>query len=325
MIKQIVVTGDVTRPMSQKGNIETLFHLLRLPLEWTTGLPVKTITSIGKYQTMAEWSGERGDVSYSLEPSMPWQMIDHKETLVIGFEMSARMIFQAEELGIPYINVIMHPIRFMNDLVFGLKSNTGIEWPLVSEDQIKFDSGIVQAAVARLDGAGCPGNSVLIAGQFDGDRSLLHDGKTHSFKTHRETLLRIVHGRTVLYKQHPHYKTGGDPFGTALREMGISFADCSGFNIYRLMSQESIATVCALSSSVLAEAPYFGKEAIRLMPRAWWDGYAMMSAEDLINSKTWKALEKIMPVKDAPNVKTNLSESKMRKVWHAWWGYDVLR
>src|SRR5690606_7186817 len=105
-----------------------------------------------------------------------------------------------------------------------------------------------------------------IFGQTPFDRSVYFDGDFRSLGDYFGTLDRLVAGyERVLYKPHPHLT---DPDVDALITSRYGAQPCEYSDVYELFVRGNISKACAISSSILEEAPYFAVEAVFLEPRA---------------------------------------------------------
>jgi hypothetical protein len=333
MIDRIVITGDVRRPAPQRSNIEFLFGLIRKQVEWITGIIPEchsTYANEKELETLTEWIDFERPIPIKDKRYYLWDKFGESKTLYIGFEMSSTAVYQASQLGIKLINICIHPVRFMDDLVFALKitgSDIDSEF-LVSNEQMEIEASMMQSAMACVPGISCDDGSILIIGQTPYDRAVIENGSVRSLYNYQEEIRKIVSlYKRVMYKSHPSNKNDSDLIFTNGFGLFRNVIFASEINIYRLLSEPHIHAVCGLSSSVLDEAKFFNKKVHRLMKKNWSDGYAPISARTFLGMDFWKyLLSKCCDVKtNYPKVEVPHYHSMMRKTVRTWWGYDILK
>jgi hypothetical protein len=183
--------------------------------------------------------------------------------LVIAFELPPYLerILRRHEIG--FIDLTIHPIRYLPDYLFGIRSNV----PEVSE---RLHATQVPPAVfadaARLSAARSvrvyrkglpePGSAVFL-GQIEIDASLIARGRLHDDEDVELALsdLAARHPR-VYYKAHPHRRNL-----EALKRMVAAVPRCDWLdvNVYDLLARHEIGLVASLSSGTLVEAGFFGR------------------------------------------------------------------
>ena len=103
---------------------------------------------------------------------------------------------------------------------------------------------------------------VLVVGQTRVDRSLIAEGRLLDLRNFADAFHGAIgaEGR-VLFKSHPY-----NPDGFGLHDLSLPLRRIreTGENAYLLMAQDAIRRVVGVSSSLVAEARFFGKEGIFL-------------------------------------------------------------
>lgn len=330
-IKRIVIVGDVRRPCPQSDNIAFLYNLIKTQIKLVTGITPECICkNVYGRPSMEDWIKTERDIKMADEPFFLWGLFasELSSTLFIGFELPKMMKCQAKELGAKVIDVCVHPIRFMSDLVFGVSCNFDcvMDEFQVNDEQIAFESSMVAASCLRIDGVKAKDNSILLVGQTEFDRSVIDNGVLFTLAHFKDKIAELVKGHsTVLYKPHPnHDNTDG-----IIAMLGnAAIVRCGHVNIYKLFCDDSIKTVCGLSSSTLYEAKWFGKDVVQLMEKKWWEGISAISASSFMSLKFWrKVLGNVLEIKDDGKelVQYNYGSNFVRKVVRSWWGYDFLK
>ena len=194
-----------------------------------------------------------------------------RDALVVGYELPPPMVDALARLGRPFVDVILHPVRFMPDLVFALRTNVpafhrAIAAQRLPEREIRAQAGRILAKVAWMQRPmELPPGTALLLGQVAGDRAMVApDGTFASLEAHSGALHELCCSHPlVLFRPHP-YAGADDP---SLRAVGRLPAIRSvQHNFYHLLAQPEVSTVVALNSSGLIEARHFGREAINLAP-----------------------------------------------------------
>lgn len=279
--KQIKFTGDIFRVSyrqrpTQDGNIKWLYHALKNPVELASLLPIET-QLYSKQDISLVSSGYRMiDENISMEgwPRLFYHddfseeflqqiWLNFRNSIVIAFELPELLKSALDSLNIPYIDIIIHPVRFLDDIVFGIRSNNReisqlLHSYLIPEEAILIQAGIVMASMNRLKRLNISGKAALFAGQTTDDKVLINRGKFYNVSDFLDRFSDIATSYdTLIIKSHPYSL---DPF----EAISISrlFNNCITVedNFYYLMSHENIKAVYSISSSTSIEAKYLGKE-----------------------------------------------------------------
>ncbi len=279
--KDIKFTGDIFRVSyrqrpTQDGNIKWLYHALKNPLKLASSLPIEThlfskqdislVSSgyrmINENISMEGWPRLFYHDDFS-EEFLQQIWLNFRNSIIIAFELPELLKSALDRLNIPYIDIIIHPIRFLDDIVFGIRSNNReisqlLHSYLIPEESILIQAGIVMASMNRLKRLKIPGKAALFAGQTTDDKVLINNGKFHNVSDFLDELGQVADSYdTLIIKSHPYSL---DPFEaisiSRLFNNCITVAD----NFYYLMSHDNIEAVYSISSSTSIEAQYLGKE-----------------------------------------------------------------
>lgn len=297
MFSRIVITGDVLRPhRSETGwesatwkNVRWLHHVLSHPLE-SCGFPVSTLAWDDKASPhLNTWLAPHALYDQLQDPlcldswarlcsrqSAPDELVRWLEpfvadALVIGYEMPEVMGNALQKLGRPYLDLILHPLRFMPDLVFALRTNVRqyhrvLECFRLPESSIRQQASLICAKAAWMaPPEPMPPGTALVLGQVASDRAMIAaNGKFTSLADHVECLHTLCFDHPlVLYKPHP-YAGPDDPSRTAVDRLPA--IRITNANFYHLLAQPEVEIVVALNSSGLFEARCFGRKTCQLMP-----------------------------------------------------------
>lgn len=192
--------------------------------------------------------------------------------LLLTYELSRQTKRLFDKSGIPYIDIWMSPIRFHKDIMFSFYSNT----PAIQEklqDYVLDESTLYEEAKKLTghcqhflqDNTVLQEDSALIIGQMLQDKAVMDEKGFLSLVDYKDELTDISTQYSQLYfLKHP-YMDEHD-----LKILLEAFIDIDNLtylqnaNVYSLLSRQEIKSVIALSSSVLYEAKYFGKETLYL-------------------------------------------------------------
>jgi len=204
---------------------------------------------------------------------------------VIGFEMPRSYMGWMEKIGIPYMNIMIHPCRFMTDIVFGVKTHIRFNHYLGnevyrSEMRVAADEYREWMKQHPVDIPFIPSDHMVV-GQSEFDRSVLWGGKFHN-------VTEFVDVKRKTYRRHPNEQQKYSP------------EPHEKVSIYRYFDR--LKTIEGMNSSALYEAEFFGINTIYHGPK-WWDGYMPIMGKDLFGIKS-----------AGPNF--------FRTLFNAWWGYE---
>ena len=304
-IRKIVFTSDIFRiddrvPQHnlspQRINIEWVSRLFSPILENLLSLPSKLLTGeepgnllyrisafrkLGVELSSDSWASYYGGLgNEEVETAIAQELYD---SLVIGFEMPPYMIDVLSRKGIPYIDLANHPVRFLPDYMFGVRSNvtdiaTRLRATSVPEKTFYDFARISAARTVRIMRGKRPDfNSALFLGQIEVDSSLVQDGRVVGQTNLQDALiaLRGVYNK-VYYKFHPHRE---DKISVMETLKGVGGCEVIEINVYDALACDEFDLVAAFSSGALHEARYFGKRTKRILTSA--DLFYSESKEEL--------------------------------------------
>jgi len=192
------------------------------------------------------------------------------DALVIGYELPPVMIDALRQLNRPYVDVVLHPWRFMPDLVFALRSNVpAIQSALANfrldEAAAKQQASLILAKSEWMSKFNMPPGTVLVLGQVPDDRAVVSaEGRYNSLQDHMAALHRLCADHPmVLFKPHPY---AGKVCASAKAVAHLPAIQSVSHNFYHLLCQPELDKVVALNSSGLIEAQVFGKRSQNLTP-----------------------------------------------------------
>ncbi|QGU13695.1 hypothetical protein GNG27_03085 [Leclercia sp. 119287] len=296
-IKKIIVTSDILK-IDDRNNDKHI-NPQRINAEWMKNLVANII---GKTLSIDEKAViyEHGDIGgydsirwkvYSscglpLE-SQSWAAIyegneffdelepilyeSYKDSLVICFEASPLMLKVFNKNNIPYIDFSIHPVRFLPDYMFGIRTNVE-EWRKkisavkIAEDVFYDFARVSRARTTRIMRGTLPiEDSALFMGQIEIDSSLICNGTIATEETVENALIELssIYPK-VYYKRHPHSKSED-----ALKKIVSKIKNCEWIdvNVYDAFGCGRFDLVASLSSGSVTEAKYFDIKTKWILPK----------------------------------------------------------
>ncbi|WP_236640463.1 hypothetical protein [Tepidimonas charontis] len=356
-MNRIIVTGDIFRVGAnvkdinpQRVNIEWLFQLIRPSLQMIVGLPIQPLHYTGGQNCLATkvYRAHGLDRSFATWVSFYQRIPTARDlamleaefcgALVIGFELPEFTRQAMDTLDIPYVDFTIHPVRFMDDLIFGVRSNiVGLaealqEW-VVSEDTIRIQAGLARATLVRLPPVQqCIGveNAALFCGQTTDDKVLIRNGRLMLAEDFLSQINEMCsrHER-VFIKPHPY--SPNNPVILTLTRL-FPNTEVVDANFYHLLVQEGITHVYSITSSTSVEAAYFDKHGRHFAsyPYVFTDftasGGAYLTIDSEIYSpKFWAQIISLLniPCSRLPLTAVNKVPSRIRRSLRSFWGADI--
>lgn len=366
---RVVVTGDLLRPFPVGGEWESATWK---NIRWLHAVLGPALRANGHQATTLAWD-DRGPTGVchhfdtpslyrrlgsgcstdawahlAQRPAAPAELVEAMrepvtDALVIGYEMPTVMVDALRQLGRPFIDVVLHPLRFLPDLVFALRTNVPtyhrfIQSRRLRDSVVAQQAGLIQAKAAWMNRpvALLPPGSVLLLGQVAGDRAMVKPaGGFASLEEHLDRLHALCcEHPCVLFKPHPYEAEGTGARRAVGRLPAIIHTDA---NFYHLLAQPEIEGVVALNSSGLVEARAFGRWSESLIP-ALYDfdsghpptgtgaGAPIAQTPDWIEPGFWRGL---LSGKEAPpptddGAQPTWAPNRLRRSMNADWGYSFI-
>ena len=354
---KIIFTGDIFRSNhlgygSQDININWLYSALKPCLELATSLPI-TKQLFSTQDTSLTQSGYQmieSEVSLSAwaklfkykklsETFLMNVWLSFKDSIVIAFELPEILRDALDTLGIPFVDIIIHPVRFLDDIVFGVRSNNReisqlFKQYILPEESIMMQAGLVMASMNRLPRLNITGRCALFAGQTTDDKVLINQDKFYKVSDFCDRFAKIAADYdTLLIKAHPYSL---DPF----EAISISrlFANCQIItdNFYYLMSHDNIEAVYSISSSTSIEAKYLGKQGYHLIeyPFRFTEEYneaefklgSFFTVDDVVFSADfWRnILTPLVSTTPLSNIRLPKKPNRIRTSLRSFWGFNFV-
>lgn len=222
--------------------------------------------------------------------------------LVLGYELPPYLIKYFNLRKLPYIDFIVHPIRYLDDYMLGMRTNNEEILSRIQKvcrnEQDFFDyARVSKARTARtLQKNRWVAESALFLGQTEVDSSLIANGRMSSYSDVEQALIELamVYPK-VYYKRHPFNKNE-----ELLKAMVSKIKKCEwiDINVYDAFAREEFSVFASLSSGSLIEASYFGCDTRRYNPnRSHFDlssnekfGIYYPMKDDLFQEPFWRWL-----------------------------------
>ena len=358
-INRVIITSDLLRPVWIKGkakNKETVrinkyFDFLSGQLSDAINIPVQKISTENtkfnfftfyklcnvEFKSTNSWL-EIYDIDVIPQDAINYFGKYFDNSFIICHEMPPIFKKICEKLGLYYIDIRIHPVRYLDDHMFSMATNNPhvfehLKQYLVNE-KIFYLYANLYKTTADFYNLNIDENSALIVGQTNVDSALYENGKVHTIFEYEDQIKKLGNEyQTVYYKPHP--------FNGDLKEIynflkKYPFIKIINDNIYYLLSDDNIKAVYAISSGVLTEAKYFGKKSYPFYKKFLdysYDKECKFSSNiyltimnDFYMPKFWNDLfTDVLPVKEAyDNYALPVRPNRMRAALNDYWGNTAL-
>ncbi len=348
----ITVIGDVLRPDGggRPGGVDRstvwLFDAIKRQLRLVCGLPVDVVTANG-IPALRTWLGRRAQESAHRqwaacfdrlpEAVEPYDILAPRlrDRFCVGYEMPPWLHQVLRALDVPHIDLRLHPVRFLDDLLFAVRaSDPATQAALLAmaepEANVNVTAGLLEAMCHMISEATVPPDTLIVVGQRPLDSSQIVAGAFFDAVPRAAEIHAICERYTaVVLKPHPLEPMHG------LLEVAAGAANVAGVvgdNLYRLLSLPQIAAVLTVNSSVAYEAPYFGKRVHNLAPlpvRIGWRGanerpelYASLN-DRVLSVDFWRAvLAPHTPVSAPDGALLPAKPNRLRIALDSFWNFQ---
>lgn len=347
-IERIVIMGDFLRVdrdgrFNQSINIRWLNAILAPLFARLTTLPTTMVEGSHEergysrefYRAAAKVPSVRSWVELFDSPCNPRQLalLENwfNKALIIGFEIPEIFIDGFIRLGMPFIDFTIHPVRFMHELLWGVRSNISnleaIFSPYqVAEDDIWREAELVIAKFSRFPSPEHFGNHkdiALFACQTQIDKVLIANGKLHTLE-HFYSRIKQAAGchELLLIKEHPFEKQPRVFLDYLSKIKNTRFIKA---NFYKILAQPNLSAVYSIASSCSIEAVYFKKEGRHFIDYPLHFSFDKISSNLFLTinsclhkSDLWKNLFSILNI-SINNIKLHDPDLNYRSNLTAWW------
>lgn len=285
MLNSIFITADflATKESEQSNNIRWLIDILKRPLLQATNLNSKVFKSAilepngfvrSRFFKDSNIPFDPAEMQFDFAPEQVTEssisyLKGHisKSTLVIGYELSSATRTILDKAEITYIDVWLHPIRYLDDVLFAFRSNNSdinnslkafnlseeIYYSYADRLRVQNYRGFRRPKLNLHD------DSALFVGQTIYDKAISLNGKMLSLLDFKSSFDKLCKRHShVYYSRHPFVKSGDEEvIAYVTKHKNVTIIDQPA---YFLLASDEIKTVASLSSSVVHEAKYFSKE-----------------------------------------------------------------
>ena len=284
-LKRVILCSDflMTSDAEQQSNLRWFSELLRRPVKDAVGHDVAVVTwgaPGGPFLDRADFFS-RSDIHlpngatqfpFAAEQISEMSLAALKGVigsgdLLVGYELSEPTRDLIVLTGADYVDIWLHPVRFMDDILFAVRASHAsihsllCHWE-VSHRQMELygDRLRVQAfkGWVRSELPIAP-NTALFLGQMGQDKSVCCDGRFLTALDFQDQIARLCEQSSeLLYLRHPYMRSGDD---AVLSFVGsLPRARVVDYPAYKAMAHPNVSKVVSISSSGLEEACLMGKE-----------------------------------------------------------------
>ncbi|WP_428484276.1 hypothetical protein [Rhodopila sp.] len=289
MLQGLTVIGDLLRPdgRGSPGGVDRptiwLFNAVKRQVALACGLPVSVLSTRHLPELAAALMAERPFEHAALHWAASYhRLADHasfnrhvlprlRQQFCIGYELPPGLIAVLDAEAIPYIDLRIHPVRFLDDLLFAVRASepetqAALLDVAVAEAEVIATAGLREAMCQMITDSPLPDDTLLVLGQRPMDATQIVAGRFFDAMDHVDRITAICHShRAILLKPHPQEQEHGllvVAAGVARNLIGVT-----SDNLYRLLSLPMVTAVLTVNSSAAHEAAYFGKRDYTLAPR----------------------------------------------------------
>jgi hypothetical protein len=368
MLSGVTVTGDFVRsdgqgrPGEGDRSIVWLFDAVKRQIARAGALPVSLLTARScaelhrwverarpPEQADAYWAAVYHDLP--LDAALEEILLPRlRRQFVVGHELPPYLLRLLDRLDVPYLDLRIHPVRFLDDLLFAARaSNMQTQGALlrmaVPEDNVYAAAGLLEAMCRYTTDCSLPAETLLVVGQrtmdssqitggassqiTGGDSSQIVGGTFFDAWEHRAEVAAIcAEYQAVLLKPHPY----GGAHSLLVAAAAAPNARATSDNVYRLLTQAQVTAVLTVNSSVAYEAGYFDKRVRTLAPLqmriAWRGGRCEADTHASIDDKVfcsdfWRVvLEPHAPVGPCDGARLPPKPNRLRIAHDSFWNFQ---
>lgn len=353
-VARILICSDflVTSETEQYNNRRWLKDLIHRPILMATGMKSETFSS-----TLTNPSGfsraefmKRSGINFDFNSKQGWFSPEQvsseslaylgsflsSDDFLIGYELSESTRQTLDRAGIRYMDIWLHPIRFLDDILFGFFSNVPKVHQKIGEFNLPEEHFWLYADRLKIQNYkgwdrkefGLKNGSALFIGQTLVDKAVCDQGKFLNALDFKSEIENLAAKHTCLYySRHPHVKNGDENILKWLKTVPkVELLDAP---TYRVLADSAIKVVAGISSSAVLEARYFGKETRLLFKPVIQHGkgknkYASIYQE-FVSPHFWSAvLSPVTSVRDCPRVLFLDGKDKLRDMLAFYWSYPQI-
>ncbi len=255
----------------------------------------------------------------------------------VGYELPPWLRGLLRSIEVPFIDLRLHPVRFLDDLLFAARASDPVTQAALldmaeSESEVIVTAGLREAMCHMISDATVPFDTLIVIGQRPLDCSQIVDGMFYDALPHAAEIHAIcTRYAAVLLKPHPL-----EP-AHSLLEIASGAPNVAGVvrdNIYRILSLPQISAVLTVNSSTAYEAPYFAKRVHTLaaLPiRVGWRGasdapdlYASLNDKVLTVDFWRRVLAPHAPVSPCDGMTLPAKPNRLRIALDSFWNFQEI-
>ncbi|WP_237154464.1 hypothetical protein [Oryzibacter oryziterrae] len=350
--ENVIVTSDIlaTSQKEQDSNLRWLRDLFTGPIQRGAGLPVE----IGSRQWNDTWSFDRkaffelSGLGVDLEETQIYfspksisvasieylKSCLHDGTIVVGYEISASTREILTRAGVTYVDMWLHPIRFMDDLLFAFQSNDPSLDERIQSFELPEELSFAYASRLRVQMyRGKPRlnndlktRSALFVGQTLKDKAIASDSGMLTLLDYRAQFERTAKSYNhVYYSRHPFVKSGDEKSLSFTR--GFRNVSLTSHPVYMMLATDELEYVFSISSSVVTEAKYFGKKVDYLYQppvKVYTEGGYSSVLHNFLFSDFWRFVFLGGAKPDSRAINFVDGRNKMRDMLSWYWGFRTI-
>ncbi len=209
------------------------------------------------------------DVSLINESSIAYLKSFIEGSILICYEISKQTRKILDDIGVDYIDIWLHPIRYMDDNFFAFRSNNADVNRIIEKYKIEDSYFYLYADRMRINSYrgwnkhnldnDLYQNSALFIGQTMTDKAVCRKGKMLNLLDFKEEFENLCRSYThVYYSPHPMLKEDGKAIEDYINS--LDNASVIKHEAYKLLTTNAIKKVVSISSSVVFESKFFGKD-----------------------------------------------------------------
>jgi hypothetical protein len=366
MIDAAIVVGDLLRPdvNGRPGGADRqtlwLWNAIKRQLHLACGLPVERLTTgdapalCGGIESLrapatadAYWASIYQGLPDAASPDHGRPGAAQLDRLVIerlrrrfcvGYELPPWLVRLLEAHAVPYVDLRLHPIRFMDDLLFAVRAccpdtQAALLSMAVSESEVLATAGLREAMCRYISEARVPDNTLMVVGQRRFDSTQIVGGDFFDARRRTAEIHALCAGHAaVVLKPHPLDRSH------SLLEVAAAAPNrvigVINDNAYRMMALPQVGAILTVNSGVAYEAPYFGKRVHTLAPlqmRLAWrgaaaDAAAHASLDDVVLTPDfWRSvLAPHTPVSPPDGMRLRPKPNRLRIALDSFWNFQEI-
>lgn len=356
MISGITVIGDLLRPdgHGNPGGVDGptiwLYNAVKRQVGLACGLPVSVLSTRHLPEMACALAAERPIEQSALHWAANFDSLRDRAVFdrhvlprlhrqfCIGYELPPYLVAVLDEGLIPYVDLRVHPVRFLDDLLFAVRSthsDTSAELlrMSVAESEVIATAGLREAMCQLITESSLPDDTLLVLGQRPMDATQIIAGRFYDAIEQTDEIASLCGShRAVLLKPHPLEREHSllvVAAGVAHNVIGVT-----GDNLYRLLALPQITAVLTVNSSAAHEVPYFGKLLHTLAPlrvKLGWRGdlpsldqHASLD-DRVLTADFWRVvLTPHAPVTRPDGVRLAAKPNRLRIALDSFWNFQEI-